>query len=528
MNPAQAYLINMFARTMVVFAGRGFGKGIVHANWFLKMIQRMPGCTLAFVTPTIKRAKTNTLPSITTHWERMGYHRDQAWVIGRRPPKSLGFAKPYFEMNDHENVITWYNGSQIIIVSQDRPGTSNSLSLDGVCVDEGRYCDYKQLKDETLPANRGNEALFGMHSCHHAVLIMSDMSSTQQGSWMFNYKDKMNERNVKAIEACIMRIWQIRVSIANAKYKGEKPKDYLLKELRLRNRQLEIIRSKTVLYKEYSSIENIQVLGRGFIERMKRDLPPITFRTSIMGKRSRMSTGNFYSSMTMAHRYRCPSNFENLDAAGYDFDKLQKMGCLADADVNPDEPICIGMDYNANINWLVCGQPSGRYARIVKSFYVKYDRKIPELIDDFCEYFEGHLNKSIVFYYDSTAIGNNYAVNDLDFHAVVVNELEKHGWEINDVYLGNPMPHAEKHLLINGMFQGRRNLIPMYNEDNNEDLLIALENTAVYNGHKDKRKEKGDESEDDPLENRTDATDANDTLLIGMERFPQNSSFSMV
>ena len=27
--------------------------------------------------------------------------------------------------------------------------------------------------------------------------------------------------------------------------------------------------------------------------------------------------------------------------------------CDADSDVNKDAPICIGMDYNANINWLV-------------------------------------------------------------------------------------------------------------------------------------------------------------------------------
>ena len=27
--------------------------------------------------------------------------------------------------------------------------------------------------------------------------------------------------------------------------------------------------------------------------------------------------------------------------------------CDADSDVNKDAPICIGMDYNANINWIV-------------------------------------------------------------------------------------------------------------------------------------------------------------------------------
>lgn len=524
-NPAQAYVLNMFCRTMVVLAGRGFGKGWILAYWFLKLIQRMPGCTLAFVSPSVKRAKTNTLPSITAHWERAGYHRNQAWVIGRRPPKSLGFEKPNFEMDDYENVISWYNGSQIIIISQDRPGTSNSLSLDGVAIDEGRYIDYRQLKDETFPANRGNEDRYGRHSCHHAVLAVSDMSTTSSANWMLNYSEKAdteeNRRYIQAIEACIQEIWRIRVKIANAAARHEVPKAYLRKELVRRSRQLEQFRSRAILYKEYSSIENIQILGRGFIERMYRDLPKMTFRVSILGKRSGLTGTGFYSSMNESHTYHCPSNFHNLDEAGYDFDKLRKMGCMADGDVDLLCPICIGFDFNANINCLVCGQSNSRYARIIKSFYVKFDRKLPELVDDFCEYFNGMINKEVVFYYDSTALGSNYAVNDQDFHQVISERFEQNGWTVNDVYLGNPLPHAEKHLLINGMFQGVRNLIPLYNTENNEDLLIAMANAGVYNGHKDKRKEKTDETEDSPLQTRTDFTDANDTLLIGMERFPQ-------
>ena len=59
----------------------------------------------------------------------------------------------------------------------------------------------------------------------------------------------------------------------------------------------------------------------------------------------------------------------------------------ADADLIPDAPICIGMDYNANINWIVAGQPVGKRLNVIKSFYTKFERKIPALIDDFCAYY---------------------------------------------------------------------------------------------------------------------------------------------
>ena len=82
----------------------------------------------------------------------------------------------------------------------------------------------------------------------------------------------------------------------------------------------------------------------------------------------------------------------------------------------------------------------------------KFERKIPTLIADFCTYYAPHANHSVIYYYDVTALGSNYAVNDQDFHWVVVYEFERRGWSVQDVYLGNPMRHDEKYLLINQGF----------------------------------------------------------------------------
>ena len=197
----------------------------------------------------------------------------------------------------------------------------------------------------------------------------------------------------------------------------------------------------------------------------------------------------------------------------------------ADRDVNPDAPICIGMDYNANINWIVAGQPSGNRLNVLKSFYVKFERKLPALVDDFCNYYSEHRNKTVVFYYDTTALGSNYAVNTQDFRWVVIHEFERHGWQVQDVYLGNPMRHDEKYLLINQAFQGKQRLMPFFNRQNNDDLILAIQSAGVLNGrngfHKNKSGEKLAESEEDLLEHRTDGTDAFDTLYIGCEKFPQ-------
>lgn len=69
--------------------------------------------------------------------------------------------------------------------------------------------------------------------------------------------------------------------------------------------------------------------------------------------------------------------------------------------------------------------------------------------------------------------------------------------------------------------RGSAKLIPLFNEQNNEDLLISVQTAGVYNGGKDKRGEKLAETEEDQLQARTDGSDAFDTLCIGCERFPQ-------
>ena len=87
------------------------------------------------------------------------------------------------------------------------------------------------------------------------------------------------------------------------------------------------------------------------------------------------------------------------------------------------------------------------------------------------------------------------------------------------------MRHDEKYLLINQGFAGKQRLMPFFNRQNNDDLILAIQVASVSRGRNGFRKDKGGEklaeSEEDLLEHRTDGTDAFGTLvaksfLIGM------------
>lgn len=522
------------ANTTIIVAGRRTGKtDSIAAPFVLRNMQRMPGSTGGIVVPTFKHGLTNTLPGLLAAWKRWGYIEGVHYVVGKKPLKS--FARPITEPNDYEHVISFYNGSIAIIISQDRPGSSNSLTLSWLLVDEAKFINYDKLKDETLPANGGIKSYFGKHSFNHSIMILSDMPQTKKGSWFLHYRDKMDPELIATIEATVYEIWRIKDRIRSLRNSHSTIPSYLKGKLRKFDRQLNQLRSVAVYYKEYSSIENLQLLGENYIKQMKRDLTPLTFQTSILCRRIGIAKDGFYSSMREGHKYDGNNN-EYLESLGLDValrhpDIIETMSSLADGDVDTDAPICIGMDYNANINWIVAGQPRDRRLSVIKSFYVKFERKIPALVEDFCRYYALHRNKTVVFYYDATALGSNYAVNEQDFRWVVVHEFERHGWRCEAIYLGSPMRHDEKYLLINQGFAGKQRLMPFFNRFNNEDLILAIQSAGVSRGRngfrKDKSGEKLAESEEDLLEHRTDGTDAFDTLYIGCEKFPYSDCFSL-
>ena len=185
----------------------------------------------------------------------------------------------------------------------------------------------------------------------------------------------MDVELIKTIEATVYEIWRVKERIRSLNAKGEAVPPYLKGYLRRLDRDLNKMRSVAVYYREYSSIENLQLLGENYIKQMKRDLTPLTFQTSILCQRIGIAKDGFYSSMREGHKYDANDN-QYLDTLGYDYD-FSTLDARADKDVDPDAPICIGMDYNANINWIVAGQPRDRRLNVIKSFYVKFERKIP-------------------------------------------------------------------------------------------------------------------------------------------------------
>jgi len=86
------------------------------------------------------------------------------------------------------------------------------------------------------------------------------------------------------------------------------------------------------------------------------------------------------------------------------------------------------------------------------------------------------------------------------------------------------MKHHEKFNILNECFTGAKHLLPVLNRENNEALIISIALAEVVISSRGFQKYKGGEklaeSEDDPLEYRTDGSDAFDTLVVGNCLYP--------
>ena len=116
-----------------------------------------------------------------------------------------------------------------------------------------------------------------------------------------------------------------------------------------------------------------------------------------------------------------------------------------------------------------------------------------------------------------------------DFKDIVMAALRSGGWDVTPVDMGTPMEHQAKFQDINEGLSEHGRLAVRFNEENNQDLIVALEHATIkvgYNGFKkDKGGEKLPETETDPLELRTDGTDAWDVLYLGCLYYRSNMGF---
>jgi hypothetical protein len=508
------------AHDSVNICGRRWGKSYLVAWRIKRNMVEMPGSTGVFIASSFRQAHSRTLPAALMALESFGIRRDVHYVIGHKPDPRLGFKNPIFCPSDLRDVVWFAIGTIMIIVSQEVVMSANSLTVHWLVGDEAKGLDYDKLSDELFPAIGGSSIYFNDPARYPhlwGIHFFTDMPCSKDGLWLIKkYENEYDPDLCNAI---------IGMELAKERLKMQPQNSYTRQRIAYLTRTANLLRNKAFYYQERPSTDNIDVIGPDYIKRCERDMPKLAFRTSILCKRIDHVEGMFYESFEKkVHTYHATDNSRLNDY------RSQQYNCLLDTDIERTNPIAISFDYGALINWLVAAQVQGGTHKTLKSFYTKHKQRLREVIQVFCEYYEPHPCKTVFYYYDSTALATGYVEVGHSAYDIVHDEFRKHGWYVKDKYLGNPMAHNKKHKIINEGFEGREKLLPMFNADNNEDLIQALLLAELQIGSKGIRKDKSGEKtlESDttlPLEHRTDGTDAWDTNFLGCLTMPYDDDF---
>lgn len=535
LNKGQLLLRAFAPNSKTIIAARRFGKsdGVLGPDT-VRDIQYMPRSSGAFYQANFKQLLGRTLPATLDFFNRLGLKKDVHFFVGRKAPKWMNFAEPLTKPIDWEHVIHFYNGSIIHLLSQDVKFSANSLTLDWLKADEARSIKLEKFSTEVIPAVSGAPGHFLDCPWRKGVTLVSDKPTSTQGLWLLKHEDIMNEPDNLNIKLLVEHLLYKRNKLLKNFDFDISHNDYASRKYASLTKEINFFRRKLFMYFEFDTIENIEIVGSEYIAEQKRLLPPVIFQISIMNNLIRKLKHGFYTNLIPSVHYYQDSNVSMLDnqrtdKGTLDIDKLSRHTCLFDNDLDNSIPLCISCDYNANINWIVTGQVRNNILYTVSSFFSKHEQKLRAVLRYWAEYYSEFKTKEVVFYYDSTALASAYADEYTEcFADIVYSELSAKGWLVNMINIGNPWKHNLKHQYINDALTGIKYLLPLFNMTNNEFLLPAMEQCGIKIGRngfeKDKSGEKLAETDDNVLEMRTDGTDAWDTLFIGCNFFPYQSS----
>ena len=518
-NKPQLKSMAIDAPTEYFVAGRGTGKtvGVLARKSAQRYFDSMPRGTGVILNATYTQAFTRTLKELIRGWQMLGYQMDKHFIVGKRPSdewkKRWKWQEPFAPPLEYKYFVTWWNGAVAQIISQDRPGSSNGISVDWIIGDELKLINEEKLKTELLPANRGVIAEFKNNSYHHGQTYTTDMPVGTGGRWILNMVDKMDREVVREI----WNIQTVRYKLINAVQPTNTAilNNEIQKQINILDDELMDLRKGLLYYHEASTLENIHALGAEYIKAQLRDTSIFQFDTQILNLRPLRLEDGFYPDFDEEIHGYFAENTDYFDNLEYDpFTTV--LDCRKDKDLNSLAPLHIALDYNRRIHPISVGQVTNKVIRSIKGIHSLYPEKLKEAVDKFCEYYKPHKRKFVYYWYDHTAVGDMYETRMCDD---VVNILRKNGWIVQEMYIGQQPGHEQRYRMWGDLLTDNGKYKQTY-KINREccDKLILSKSLAEAEQRKDGfGKDKRSEGDPNfPAEESTHYSDAEDTWVFGV------------
>lgn len=546
LNPAQLLAYNFNANKMFIQAGRATGKtDFMITPRMIRITESMPRGVSAFLGNSIKQLFSKTLPTTICAIERTTPYREGIHFFRGQPPKKLNFEKPLVVPREWCNILYFLNGHIWHCISMEVKASANGQNLCSIIGDEARYLPGDKVKEEVFPAIRGltydHPAYSPKNPFYMSYTLVSDAPITAKQAWMQEF-EKLQTFTINK------QIIKMLVDLQVAREQGIDLSDETIAPLFLK--KLKFLQARSTVFFNFSTLENIDILGDRYIKDMEMNLSDFVFKTSILNQRVNKVEGCYYfffdpdgihgylpsersqmtvleDNMTTVYKniydqkrgynidiaYEAP-DFEKLSIRrpitldekrrGLISDDFEAADCRMDTDIRPDLPLRISFDWNKGICGVVTGQvydvAGVECINTLSSRYVKEKgKRIRALCREWCDYYELQRRRcnKVIHYYDSTANqGANYADEDAErtrFYNIVFEELSARGWEVQNVCTGQPLAHYLKFQFMEDFLTGKTRYHLRMNTENCSDLVIAMRATEKIIGKQGPMKNKSGE-----------------------------------
>lgn len=501
-----------WANELYVVAPRGTGKTEeVLAQRAIECVQAMPKGKGAMIAVSYKKLKTQLIPPLVASWKKYGFIRGKHFFIGDdKRPKNWKIEEPLIAPIDRADFIQFSNGHGIHLISQDRAGMANGLSVEWIAVDEARLINKTRYDEDASAILRGHAALFGHLPQYNSITMTTDMPLIDEGMWILDMEKQMNAQKVEDIfELSVM----LELMIQQDEIKSNKYNKADIKNLQ---QMLNELRCNTVHYIEVSDGSNLIFLGEKFIKTQSRVMERSRFNSSILGLRTQNMATLFYPLFSTDKHCYYNSNHTYLES--YTAETIED--CRTDGDLKTNQPLIIAFDHNSSINWYGVAQWNILEHQTLRSKYVlgREGKKLSDLLNDFIDYYFFHPNKNLIYLYDHTSVAGN-ASTDRSFKDEIIEKLSKAGWKVEERYLGKTPFHDAKFREIREIHAGSnvKKITSKINRDNNEQLIkvICTTNGRVTGDKWEKDKTKEKQVKTFPQEDAPHGADMYDLLLLG-------------
>lgn len=511
LNTIQQISVLLSAKNKVELWGRGTGKSF-EVGWDIDMNNRtMPRAISSVTGQTFGQLLTRTLPSTFKFLENLGYvrHTDRNnpgnYVIGMKPPAH--FLQPYEKIMKFDNVISFSNGSSILMQSQDRSGSGRGPNVDYEIVDEALTIDKERYDQETSPTNRGNEEIWGTRSkspipWHHGFHYVSSMPFLGSQKWLLSYADYYDQEAGIQLFSIWNRIVKLQLQLIDAK-KEENPKlfkDVWNETIRLKKQILPFVSKDGLLFTLANAFDNLDNVGLDYIIREYEKQTRLTFLVEIMNAVLDKVEDCYYNIDDQKHIYYNASNDSYIrdlaENSSWDMNKLSVPDSRFDLDCDPAKPLEIVPDWGAKICLFSIAQEKDfdlvtkkpmRIDATINEFYVKPDASstvmINELVDEFSNYYKFQTKREIKYYRDRYGDSRQpNAKNAKSYNEQAIDRLKKNGWQVTpEVHKGMEPPQHDKYLLWANILKGLDPRYPQvrFNGSKCKYTLISMNNTRV-------------------------------------------------